>query len=117
MCDGQQRGSNPHAIGAGRRAAVQPQLRRSGQADHFDVLPEHAARMTSPQRFHRRFLRGEPPCEMRNRIAAPGTIGNLSIGEHTPQEAVAVPLEGRADAGNIGGVESKSENVHDLASA
>jgi len=117
MCDGQQRGSNPHTIGAGRRAAVQPQLRRSGQADHFDVLPEHAARMTGPQRFHGRFFRGESSCEMRNRIAAPGTISDLPIGEDTPQEAVAVPLEGRANAGNIGGVESESENVHDLASA
>lgn len=100
-----------------RRTAMQPQLRRSVQTDHFDVLPEDAARVAGPERFHRRFLRGEPSREMRNRIAAPGTIGDLPIGEHTPQETVAIPLDGRADAGNIGGVESKSEDIHDPASA
>jgi hypothetical protein len=33
------------------------------------------------------------------------------------KESLAVPIEGRADPWNVGGVESKSEDVHGPASA
>lgn len=96
---------------------MQPQLRRPGQAEHFNVLPEDAARMSSAERLHRRLLRGEPTGKMGDRVSAARTIGNLPLGEDAPQETVAVTLEGRTDAGNISRVESKPEDVHDSAPA
>ena len=73
--------------------------------------------MAGPERLHRRFLCGEPPGEMRYGIPAPRTIGNLSVGEHAMQKALAIAFEGRADPGNVGGIEPESEDVHGVAPA
>ena len=43
MRDRQERRSHVHAGRAGRRAAVQPQLRRAKRPEHLDVLPQDAA--------------------------------------------------------------------------
>ena len=93
-------------------AAVQPQLRRTADADHLDVLPEHAARVAGAERLHRGFLRREPPRQVRHRVAAPRTIGDLSVGEDPAQEAIAVALERLPDARNVGRVEPEPEDVH-----
>lgn len=73
--------------------------------------------MARPERLHCRFLCGESPGEMRYGISAPRTIGNLSFGEHTAKKAIAISFEGRPDAGNIGRVESESEDIHGFAPA
>ena len=81
-----------HAVGAPGGAAVQPQLRRTVDAEHLDVLPEHAARVAGAERLHRRFLRREAAREMRDRVAPPRTIGDLPLREDPPEEAVAIAL-------------------------
>ena len=73
--------------------------------------------VSSAQRFHRRFLGREPAREVRRRISAPRTICNFIVREDAAKEAVPVALEHVGDAGNVGGVESDSENIHDRASA
>ena len=73
--------------------------------------------MTRSERLHRGFLCGESSGEMRYGISAPRTIGNLAFGEHTAEKALTISFEGRGDAGNIGGVESESEDIHGFAPA
>ena len=79
---------------------------------HFDVLPQHAARMPGAERLHARFLRGEPAGEVRGRIPAPRTISNLPFGEDSLQKAVAVALQHVRDAGDVGRVEAQPDDVH-----
>ena len=43
VSDGDQAAAHLHAVGAPGGAAVQPQLRRTGDPNHLDVLPQHAA--------------------------------------------------------------------------
>jgi hypothetical protein len=117
MCDGEQRRAHLHSGGAPGRSAMQPELRRTAGPDDFDITPEDAARMPGAERLHRRFLGGESSGEVRNRVPAAHTISHLPVGENAAEEALPVPVEGRADARNVGRVESKSENVHDLAPA
>ena len=92
-------------LGATRGAAVQPQLRRTAVAEHLDVLPQHAARMAGAERLHAGFLRGEAAGQRRDGIAAPRTIGDLSLREDAAEKALAVPLADVGDARNVGGVE------------
>ena len=73
--------------------------------------------MAGPERLHGGFLCGEPAGEMRYGISAPRTIGNLSFGEHAAEKALAISFEGRGDSGNIGCVESESEDIHGFAPA
>ena len=104
-------------LGAARRAAVQPQLRRAAGADHLDVLPEDAARVAGAERLHRRFLDREPAAEVRNRISPPRTIGDLSLGKDALQEAIAVALQQLRDARQVGRVQPDTNDVHDPAPA
>ena len=53
-------------------AAVQLQPGRTVAPDDLDVAPQHALRMAGAERFHRRFLRGEP---LRPRSASPARAG------------------------------------------
>ena len=117
MRNGEKRGLHAHPAGAIGCAPVQPQLRGAGHPEYLDVFPEHASRVTSAERFHRGFLGGESAGEMGDGVSTPRTIGNLAFGEDAAQKTIAVAFERRTDARNIGGVESKSKNIHASASA
>jgi hypothetical protein len=117
MGDGQQRRSHVHPVRPRGRTSVQPELRRTKRAEHFDVLPEHAARMTRSERLHRGFFRGESPGEMRHGVAALRTIGDLPVREHAAQESLSVSLECAGDARNVGGIDAQSEDRHGSAPA
>lgn len=113
MTEGDERAARMECVKTPERAAGQPQLRRvSSLANHFDVLPENAARPAGPERFHRGFLRGEPRGEARNGIAAASTIGNLRVGEHAMQKPIAVAREDRADARNLGRIHAQPNDIH-----
>ena len=71
-------------------------------------------RVAGAERLHRRFLRGEPPREMHRGHAAARTIVDLAVGEHAVHEAIAVAAQRVGDAGNLGGVESKADDVRHL---
>ena len=101
VSDGDQAAAHLHAVGAPGGAAVQPQLRRTADPDHLDVLPQHAAGMAGAERLHRRFLGRETAGEMGDRVAAARTIGDLLIGEDPVQEAVAIALQRRGDPRQI----------------
>ena len=79
--------------------------------------PEHAARVTGPQRLHCRLFRRESAREVGYGISPTRTIGNLPFGKDTAQETLAIPFQGGADPGNVGGIESKSEDIHGVAPA
>jgi hypothetical protein len=89
----------------------------SAAAHDFDVLPEHAVRLTGPERLHRRFLRGEAAGEVRSRVPALGTICNLTRCKHALQETLAVAVEQVSDTRDIGGVQADAEDIHDRTTA
>ena len=87
---------------APRGAAVQPELRRTaGLPDDFDIAPQHALRVAGPERFHRRFLRGETTCEMDGRIPSTHAVGDLRVGEDPVRESVAVTVDRRRNTRNL----------------
>jgi hypothetical protein len=89
------------------------QPRWSSTSDDLDISPQHAARVAGAKRFHGRFLCRKAARQMRGRVSALGTIGNLAGGEHALQEAFAVSFENRCHTWDVGGVETNTENVHD----
>lgn len=113
----QERAANEHALRPLRRAAVKLQPRWTTAADDLDVLPQDAARVAGAEGLHRRFLGRKSTGQMRSGISAASTIGNLASSEHALQEAIAIALEHLGEAGNVSGVETDAENVHDLATA
>jgi hypothetical protein len=104
-------------VGAAPRASVKLQAGWTAASHDLDVLPQDALRLTGAERFHRGLLRGEAPREMWSRIPALGTIGNLTGSEHAVQESVAIAFEDVGDTGNVGGVETYAEDVHDRTTA
>ena len=112
MRDRQEGTPDLHALGPAGGPAVQEQPRWPAAAHDFDILPEHAARVTCSERLHRRFFGGETAGEVRGGVPPLGTIGNLPGGEHALQEALAVSFEHVCEPGDIGGVEPDAENVH-----
>ena len=117
MRDGEQRAADVHRGGASPGATVQHESRRPAAPNDLDVLPDDALGVSSSQGFHCRFLGREPAREVRRRISAPRTISNFSVREDATKKAVPVALEHVGDAGNVGGVESDSENIHDRTPA
>lgn len=117
MRDREKRAPNLHRVRALCGTAVKLQPRWTAAAHDFDILPQDAARVTGAERLHRRLFRRKSPGKMRSGISPPSTIGNLAGSEHALQEALAVALEDVGEAGNISGVETDAENVHDLATA
>lgn len=117
MRDGQQRRLHTHAFGTRGRCSMQPELRRAKRAEDFNILPEHAARMTRAERFHCRFLGGEAPGEMRHGVPPARTIGNLTLREDTAQEPLSVSFKRAGDAWEVGGINSQSEDSHGSAPA
>jgi len=87
-------------------------LRRSSVADHFDVPPQNAARVSGAERLHARFFRGKPAGKVRRRIAPPRTIGNLAVGEDPVQKPLAVPFHHIGDTRDVGCIETQPDDVH-----
>ena len=94
------------------RAAVQLQLRRPPPADHFDVPPEDASRMTGTERLHRRFLGGKTSGKVDGRVAAAHAVRHLRLGENAVCKSLAVPLDRGGYARDICCVETDSNDVH-----
>lgn len=115
--DCHQRSRDFHHVGAPGRAAMQVQPRWSALPNHLDVFPDDALRLAGAEGFHRRFLHREPACEVRGRVSPLGTIGNLTRSEHALEKTIAVAIDEFGDTGNIGGVETNTENVHDRTTA
>ena len=110
MRDCQQRRASAQRRKPATGAAVKLQLRRTAAADDLDIAPEHLLRMTGPKRFHRRFLGSKSAREVDLRFAPPQAIRNLAVGEDAAQKAVAISLDGRGNARDIGGIESQSDD-------
>src|SRR5437667_7432562 len=91
------------------------QLRRTaGRADHFDVAPEHAARVTRAEAFQRRFFGGEAAGQVRRRVAAPRGVRDLAVGENSAEKPVAEPRDGRFDAVDFRRVHADADNIHSV---
>ena len=112
MRDGEARRSPADCGEAECRTAVQPQLRWAVAAHDFEVPPQHALRVAGTEGLHGRFLGREAAGEVNGRHAAPHAVGDFAFGEDTMGEPLSVSLDGVADAGDVGGVESEPDNVH-----
>jgi hypothetical protein len=117
MGDRQERAPHLHRLRASRGTAVKLKARWTAASDNLNVFPQHATRMSSAKRLHRRFFRGKSAGEVRSGISSPGTIGNLTGGKHPLQEAFTIAFEHGRQPGNIGRVQSDAEDVHDPATA
>jgi len=95
-----------------RRAAMQLQLRRSAPANHFDVPPEDASRMTGTERLHCSFLGGKTSGEVDGRVAAAHAVRHLGLGENAVCKSLAVPLDRGGYARDVCCVETESNDVH-----
>lgn len=80
-------------------------------ANDLDAAPQHILRVARTERFHGRFLCGEPAGKMNGWITSPGTVGNLGFGEYPMNESIAVARDRRPDSRNVGGVDSQSDDV------
>ena len=111
--DGQLRRSAADLLEALRGTAVQLQLRgTAGPAHDFNVPPQHTLRAAGAERLHRGFLGGEPAGKVNRRMTPAHAIGDFAAGKNTLSESIAVPLEGRDDTRNFGGIESKADDGH-----
>ena len=112
MRDGEERGSPTHGGESARSAAVQPQLRRTAAAHNLDVAPQDALRVAGPQGFHRCFLGREAAGKVNGRCVAAHAVGHFAVRKDSMSEPLTVALDGIADAGDVGCVQSQSDDVH-----
>jgi hypothetical protein len=112
MGDGDQAATHRHRVGPACGGAVQLQLRRTATPDHFDVCPDDAAGVPGPECLHRRFLDREAPGEVRDRVAAAGTISDLARREDAPQESIAVTFQQLRNARELRRIESDGDDIH-----
>ena len=111
MGDRQKRGTGAQLGEPARRPAVKLQLRGAAVPHHFDVAPEHAARVSGAERLHRRFLCRESAGKMNGRHPAARAVDDLAVGEHASHEPLAVPRERLGDAVDIRDVQAESDEV------
>lgn len=111
VCDRQERRSAAHRVEAPLGAARQYQTRRSASAHDLDVAPPHLMRVPSAERLHRRFFRGKPAGKVDRRAMTPLAVGDLALGEHARDEAVAPAGNDVFDAVDVGRVEAKADDV------
>src|SRR5258706_9658826 len=95
---------------------MQVELRRTAAPHDLDVAPQDALRMTRTERLHRRFLGGESPGKMDCRDTPPPAVGHFGVGENAVDESIAIAFDGRGDAGNVGGVQAKANDVRHTSS-
>src|SRR5262245_34524082 len=101
----QKRSTYLHALGTSGGTAVQLQPRWSTAANDLDVLPQPTARMAGAKGLHGRLFGGKSAGEVRCRVTAASTIGDLTGRKHALQKTIAIPFEHVGEAGNVGGVE------------
>lgn len=77
----------------------------------LDVAPEHTVGVAGPESFHRRFFRREAARVVNGGSAPLGAVRDLAAGEDALKEPIAVLFDGRGDPVDVGGVESKSDDV------
>ena len=93
---------------------MQRELRGAAVSNDLDVTPQHALRMAGAERLHRGLLRREAAREMNGRVAAARAVRDLAFSEDSLQKAVTVSLDRVGDTGDVGGVETKADDVcHD----
>jgi polyphenol oxidase len=68
--------------------------------------------MAGAERFHGRFLRSETGRIRGRKIALRSTVGHFTVGEDTPQKAVAVAVDHVRNALDFGGVQTDTYNFH-----
>ncbi len=90
---------------------MKPQLRRSPVAHDLDIAPQHTLRMAGAKRFHRRLFRREPTGKMGSRVTASRGVSDLTLGEDTAHESIAVSRNHRLDAINFGRIHSDPDNI------
>src|SRR6185503_13126141 len=112
MCQREHRSRCAHRRKPRRRAALEPELRRAAAPEHLDAAPVHPARMAGAERLHRCFLRGKPGGKRRDRVAPATAVCDLLLGEHALDEAVAVAVDGIANAGDLGCINARADDVH-----
>lgn len=96
---------------------VKTQVRRATVADDLDIAPQHALRVTGPERFHGRLFRREAAREMNRGYAPMRAVRNLAGREDPLQKAVAIPCDRRLDAVDIGRIEPEPDDIwHSLCS-
>jgi len=95
-----------------RGATMKAEHRRATAPDHFDSRPEDAARMPRAQGLHRRLLGGKPRSKRRREVPLAAAVGDLTLCEHPPDEALTVARDCLADTLDLGGIETRSYNVH-----
>src|SRR5687767_14843812 len=113
MCECEDRARGAHRCKPRRRAVVEPELRRTAEPEHLDAAPEHPARMPGAERFHRGFLCRKPGGERRDRVSPAPAVRNFLLGEHPPDEAIAVTINGSANAADLGCINTRTDDVHD----
>lgn len=92
--------------------AMQPQLRRTTHANHFDIAPEHPLGMSGPEGLHRRLFGSEAAGQMGGRIPPAGGIRDLAFSEHTTKETIAESGDGCLDAIDFCGIHPDTDNIH-----
>ena len=84
------------------------------RAHNLDIAPPDAIAPSSAQSFHAGFLGGKAG---RVALKAGGfrlTVTNFALGEDAMQEAVPIPLNRFANAGNFGDVHSGADDHADI---
>ena len=109
--DGQERGCRTDLREPARAPSVKLQLRGTAVPHDLDITPQDAARVPGAKRLHRGFLCREASGKMNRGHAAPCAVRNFAVREHTPEEPIAVPLDGSGDAADISGVQAESDDV------
>lgn len=117
MRDGQKRRLRAQLRITPRRSAMKQQVRRAAVARNFDVAPQDLLRVPGAERFHRRFLRGEPSGKVYRRDAAPAAVCDLAVSEHALDESIAVALDGGGDSVDVGDVKPESDDAHESSPA
>ena len=70
--------------------------------------------VTGPERFHRRFLRGEPARKMNGGVPTAHAVGDFAFREDALQEPCPVPLDRADDARDFREVDAEANDVwHD----
>ena len=94
-------------------ASMQLQLRRTArQADHFDVAPQDALRMSGAERFHRSLFRGEPAGEVNSGFAPARAVRDFTVGKNPPGKSIAIAVDRGGDTRNFRRVESEPDDGH-----
>ena len=117
VCDREEGGSAANLGEPTAGAAVQVELRRTAAPHDFDVAPQHALGVPGAERFHRGFLGREPAGEMNGWQATLPAVGDLTVGEDSMHEAVAIFFDRLRDAVDVGRVDPQPDDVRHDAQA